>query len=107
MAPRSPLSIATQSLQRLVKEELSYHREVEQQQERIKRLQAKPAPEDEDGNREYVMKQENQALEETKIVLPSLKIKISEVLAKLERLLEEENQKGPVSNVGEINAAKA
>ncbi|KAI5304302.1 hypothetical protein KEM56_006643 [Ascosphaera pollenicola] len=106
MAPRSPLSIATQSLQRLVKEEASYHRELEQQEERIKRLTAEPVADDDDGNREYFIKQEKQALEETKKIFPSLKQKINESLAKLEQLLVEEGQKGEASNVEEIDAAK-
>ncbi|KAI5300960.1 hypothetical protein KEM55_003679 [Ascosphaera atra] len=106
MAPRSPLSIATQALQRLIKEELSYHREVEQQKERIERLQAGSVLADDYGNRDYVMKQEIQALKETKNVLPDLRRKISEALAKLERLLTEEGSKGPAGNVEEMNAAE-
>lgn len=39
MAPRSQLSIATSSLQRLVKEEASYHKELEHQQTRIDKLE--------------------------------------------------------------------
>lgn len=58
MAPPSPLSIATSAVQRLVKEEASYHRELKQQEERIKRLEAEPAGEDEDGNQEYMLRQE-------------------------------------------------
>lgn len=60
MAPPSPLSIATSSVTRLVKEEASYHRELESQQKRIEKIEAEAAAgkEDEDGNREYVLKQE-------------------------------------------------
>ena len=57
MAPPSPLSIATSSLQRLVKEEASYHRELQQQEQRVQRLEAETGP-DEDGNREYALNQE-------------------------------------------------
>ncbi|KAK2811357.1 hypothetical protein FQN50_002234 [Emmonsiellopsis sp. PD_5] len=107
MAPPTPLSIATSSVQRLVKEEASYHRELQQQEERIKRIEAeKPSAEDDDDNREYILKQEHQALEETKKVLPSMKQKISEAVAKLDHLLLEEGHKGMSSNVDEINAAK-
>ncbi|KAI5284844.1 hypothetical protein KEM54_001021 [Ascosphaera aggregata] len=106
MAPKSPLSIATSSLQRLVKEEASYHREVEQQAERIKRLTAEPVADDDDGNREYLIKQEKQALEETKKIIPGLKQKIHDAAAKLEQLLVEEGKKGEESNVEEIDAAK-
>lgn len=40
MPPPTPLTIATSSLQRLVKEEASYHRELEQQEESIRKLEA-------------------------------------------------------------------
>ncbi|KAL5364884.1 tubulin binding cofactor A [Aspergillus floccosus] len=103
MAPRSPLEIATASVQRLVKEEASYHRELQQQTERIKRLEGETG---DDENREYMLKQERLALEETKNVLPSLKQKIEESIAKLQSLLVEEGQKGSESNVEHINAAK-
>ncbi|KAL1861107.1 hypothetical protein Plec18167_002809 [Paecilomyces lecythidis] len=105
MAPPSPLSIATSSLQRLVKEEASYHRELQQQEQRVQRLEAETRP-DEDGNREYALNQERRAVEETKAVLPTLKPKISAALEKLEALLVEEGQKGDQSNVEQINAAK-
>ncbi|KLJ06064.1 tubulin binding cofactor A [Blastomyces silverae] len=106
MAPLSPLSIATSAVRRLVKEEASYHRELKQQEERIKRLEAEQPGEDEDGNREFMLRQERQALEETKKVLPNMKEKILEAIAKVDHLLVEEGQKGMESNVGEINAAK-
>ncbi|PGH06686.1 hypothetical protein AJ79_06470 [Helicocarpus griseus UAMH5409] len=106
MAPQTPLAIATSALQRLVKEEASYHRELEQQQERIKRLEAEQPTDDDDGNKEYILRQERQALEETRKVLPNMKQKISEAIAKLDHLLVEEGQKGMGSNVSEINAGK-
>ncbi|KAF4218055.1 putative tubulin-specific chaperone Rbl2 [Aspergillus novofumigatus IBT 16806] len=104
MAPRSQLEIATSSVERLVKEEASYHRELQQQTERIQKLESQEAGEDE--NREYMLKQERLALEETKKVLPSLKQKIDEAVAKLESLLAEEGKKGPESNVEQITAGK-
>ncbi|RHZ67738.1 putative tubulin-specific chaperone Rbl2 [Aspergillus thermomutatus] len=104
MAPRSQLEIATASVERLVKEEASYHRELQQQTERIQKLESQQAGEDE--NREYMLKQERLALEETKKVLPSLKQKIDEAVAKLESLLAEEGKKGPESNVDQITAGK-
>jgi len=58
MAP-SQLQIATSSLQRLLKEEASYYKELEQQKARIAKLEnQKPVPEDETGNREFQLKQE-------------------------------------------------
>ncbi|KAJ5733462.1 hypothetical protein N7493_002248 [Penicillium malachiteum] len=103
MAPRSQLEIQTSSVTRLVKEEASYHRELEQQTQRIKKLEAGGG---DDENREYIIKQEHLALEETKKVLPNLKQKIIEAVKKLEALIAEEGQKGAESNVQHITAAK-
>ena len=58
MAPRSQLEIHTASLQRLTKEEATYHKEIEQQTERLQRLEAANGVNDEDGNKEYILKQE-------------------------------------------------
>ncbi|KAJ5621298.1 hypothetical protein N7528_006081 [Penicillium herquei] len=104
MAPRSQLEIHTSSVTRLVKEEASYHRELEQQTQRIKKLEAGGG--DDDENREYLIKQEHLALEETKKVLPNLKQKIIEAVKNLEALITEEGQKGAESNVQHITAAK-
>jgi tubulin-specific chaperone A len=52
--PPSQLTIATSSLQRLVKEEASYHKELEQQQARLQKLQSDTS----DENAEYLVKQE-------------------------------------------------
>lgn len=56
MAPRSQLEIVTSSVTRLVKEEASYHRELEQQIERIKKLESNQ--DDDDENKEFLAKQE-------------------------------------------------
>jgi tubulin-specific chaperone A len=56
MAPRSQLEIVTSSVIRLVKEEASYHKELQQQTERVKKLEAETGSEDE--NREFTLKQE-------------------------------------------------
>ncbi|KAE8358373.1 tubulin binding cofactor A [Aspergillus caelatus] len=104
MAPRSQLEIATSSVLRLVKEEASYHRESQEQAERIKKLESQQGGDDE--NKEYMLRQERLALEETKKVLPSLKQKLEESIVKLQGLLTEEGNKGPESNVEQINAAK-
>jgi tubulin-specific chaperone A len=55
MAPPSQLSIATSSVQRLVKEEASYYKELQQQEARVEKLQASK---EEDENAEYQLKQE-------------------------------------------------
>ncbi|KAH0338616.1 hypothetical protein KCU81_g7544, partial [Aureobasidium melanogenum] len=87
MAPPSQLAIATSAVNRLVKEEASYHKELEQQQARIEKL--KQAGSD-DENAEWNMKQENRALEETKAMFPQLRNRIQESLAKLEQQLNQE-----------------
>ncbi|KAJ5591661.1 Tubulin binding cofactor A [Penicillium hispanicum] len=104
MAPRTQLEITTASVIRLVKEEASYHRELEQQAERIKKLESGHGGDDE--NQEFLMKQERLALEETKKVLPALKKKLAETAAELESLVVEEGRKGESSNVAHITAAK-
>ncbi|KAJ5365102.1 Tubulin binding cofactor A [Penicillium concentricum] len=104
MAPRTQLEIATSSVIRLVKEEASYHKELLQQAERIKRLEADTTGGDE--NREYTLKQERMSLEETKKVLPTLKEKIVQAVANLEALIVEEGKKGMDSNVAHITAGK-
>lgn len=67
MPPPSPLAIATSSLQRLVKEEASYHAEQKQQEERIQKLEGRvdggagdepEEDEEERGNREFGLRQE-------------------------------------------------
>ena len=54
MAPPSQLAIATSAVKRLVKEEASYHKELEQQQARI----AKLGQGGDDENAEWTLKQE-------------------------------------------------
>ena len=54
MPPPSKLQVATSVLTRLVKEEASYHKELEQQEERIKKIEGDPK----DSNTEYQLKQE-------------------------------------------------
>ena len=56
MAP-SQVQIATSALQRLMKEEKSYYKELEQQQTRITKLE-KGEGGDSEGNEEYQLKQE-------------------------------------------------
>lgn len=57
MPPTAPLAIATSSVQRLVKEEASYHRELEEQKKRVAKLESETGADD-DGNREFLLKQE-------------------------------------------------
>ena len=59
MAPPSPLAIATSSLQRLVREEASYHKEEQQQESRIQNLENQDGDAaGEEGNKEFQLKQE-------------------------------------------------
>ncbi|MCJ1338714.1 hypothetical protein MMC09_004003 [Bachmanniomyces sp. S44760] len=83
MAPPSQLYIATSSLLRLVKEESSYHQELQQQESRLKKLQGEAG----DENHEYIVKQETRAIEETKAVFPSLRERIKEATERLEEQL--------------------
>lgn len=53
---RSPLAIATASLRRLVEEEKSYREELEQEQKALEAFE-KSQEDDEEGNREYMIKQ--------------------------------------------------
>lgn len=101
MAPPSQLAIATSAVNRLVKEEASYHKELEQQQARIQKLKQSSSDEE---NAEWNLKQEvrgfdrvlsgdiidnmqNRALDETKAMFPQLRNRIQESLAKLEHQL--------------------
>ena len=52
MAPPSQLSIATSSVNRLLKEEISYRKELEGQHKRLKALESETGDDDE-GNREW------------------------------------------------------
>ena len=52
MAPPSQLSIATSSVLRLLKEEVSYRTELEAQHERLKALESEPGN-DEEGNQAW------------------------------------------------------
>ena len=61
MAPPSQLSIATSAVARLVKEERSYHKELQLQEVRVAKLEAEKTKEDEDI--EYQLKQEVWAFE--------------------------------------------
>ncbi|XMA20676.1 hypothetical protein WAI453_013467 [Rhynchosporium graminicola] len=55
MSPPSPLAIATSSLQRLVKEEVSYEKELQVQETRLEKILA---AKDDDENADYKLKQE-------------------------------------------------
>ncbi|KAI9645443.1 tubulin folding cofactor A [Ciborinia camelliae] len=85
MPPPSQLAIATSSVARLVKEEASYHKELLSQEARLKKLEEAT---EEDENREYSLKQERTAIEETKAVFPPLRERLADAILKLEDLVE-------------------
>ncbi|KAK8236866.1 tubulin-specific chaperone-like protein Rbl2 [Phyllosticta capitalensis] len=103
MAPPSKLAVSTSSVVRLVKEEASYHKELEQQQARIQQLESSTS----DENAEYQLKQERQAVEETKNVLPALSQKIKAAVAKLEDELEANKEAAPAEEVTKAKEAVA
>ncbi|TVY50962.1 Tubulin-specific chaperone A [Lachnellula cervina] len=86
MPPPSQIAIATSSVQRLVKEELSYHKELVSQEARLEKLLKSEG--DEDGNKEFQVKQEKTAIEETRAVFPPLRQRITDAVLKLEDQLE-------------------
>ncbi|KAH4895344.1 tubulin-specific chaperone A [Parastagonospora nodorum] len=102
MAPPSKIAIATGSVLRLVKEEASYHKEIAQQEERITKLEASAG----DENKEYTLRQEKQALAETRNVLPSMRTKISAALEKLEEALEANRDGGAEASAEDISKAE-
>jgi dTDP-4-amino-4,6-dideoxygalactose transaminase len=55
MPAPSQLAIATSVVQRLIKEEASYHKELEKQQAHVQKLESNPG---DDENAEYTLKQE-------------------------------------------------
>jgi len=91
MAPPSALTIATSSVQRLIKEEASYHKELKNQEARLEKLLASK---DEDENAEYSLKQERTAIDETKAVFPPLTERLENALHKLEDKLDAEKSNG-------------
>ncbi|KAF2670938.1 tubulin binding cofactor A [Microthyrium microscopicum] len=89
MAP-STLTINTNALTRLVKEKLSYIKEAQQQEARIKKLEDNPN----DENAEYMLGQEQRGLDQTKAVSLSLQIKISEAIGTLQQQIEAVEKSG-------------
>ncbi|KAI9767465.1 MAG: hypothetical protein M1840_005694 [Geoglossum simile] len=100
MAPPSPLTIATSSLLRLIKEEASYHKELQQQETRIQKLTAQDQSAE---NVEFMLRQERKVLEETKAVFPRLRQRINEGLGNLQELIKESPREG---NDAEVRKAE-
>ncbi|KAI1466906.1 tubulin binding cofactor A [Daldinia caldariorum] len=108
MPAPSPLTIATQSVQRLVKEEKYYRKELTQQTERVKKLEAelKAAGEDADGNSGFVLKQEQKAVDETRAVFEPLNQRIEEAVQRLEeQIATAEGEDAPAEEIAKAKEA--
>ncbi|KAI1639546.1 tubulin binding cofactor A [Biscogniauxia mediterranea] len=109
MAPGpSPLVILTQAVQRLVKENNYYLKELSQQTERVARLEKEQTngAHAGDDNAEFVLKQEKKALEETKAVFAPLHERISDSVQRLEeQLAASESEGGPADEISKAKEA--
>ncbi|KAI1383496.1 tubulin binding cofactor A [Hypoxylon trugodes] len=108
MPAPSPLTIATQSVQRLVKEEKSYRKELTQQSERVKKLetQIKDAGEGADDNAAYVLKQEQKAMDETRAIFVPLGERIAQAVQRLEeQIATAESESGPADEIQKAKEA--
>ncbi|CAJ2501203.1 Uu.00g040560.m01.CDS01 [Anthostomella pinea] len=119
MPAPSPLAIATQSVQRLVKEQKYYEKELASQTERVQKLEADQEQKSKaqtngnsttttttaDGNAEYVIKQEKQAMEETKAVFAPLKTRIEEAVQRLEEQIATAEENAPTDEMTKANEA--
>ncbi|KAK5137988.1 hypothetical protein LTR08_005785 [Meristemomyces frigidus] len=101
MPPPSRLAIATSVVNRLVKEEKSYHKELEHQQASIDKLEQGGG----DENADFQMRQEA-SMDETRAMFPQLKQKIQDALARLEQQLEQDKGPGDQSTPEDITKAK-
>ncbi|EGU76014.1 hypothetical protein FOXB_13486 [Fusarium oxysporum f. sp. conglutinans Fo5176] len=82
MPPPSQLAIATSSVNRLLKEEASYHKEVEEEEAKVKALKEKiDSGANDDENASFMLKQQ------TKAVFEPLRQKIAVAVEKLEEQL--------------------
>ncbi|KAI1368770.1 tubulin binding cofactor A [Xylaria arbuscula] len=108
MPAPSPLAIATQSVQRLVKEDSYYRKELTQQTERVKKLEAdlKDSPDSADGNAAFILKQEQKAVEETRAVFVPLRERIVEAIERLEeRVATAESEGAAKDEIAKANEA--
>ncbi|KAI8957884.1 tubulin binding cofactor A [Daldinia sp. FL1419] len=108
MPAPSPLAIATQSVQRLVKEEKYYRKELTQQSERVKKLETglKAAGADADGNAGFVLKQEQKAVDETRAVFAPLNKRIEEAVQRLEeQIAAAESENAPAEEISKAKEA--
>ncbi|KAI0863754.1 tubulin binding cofactor A [Xylaria cubensis] len=107
MPAPSPLTIATQSVQRLVKEDSYYRKELAQQSERVQKLEADLKTSSEsDGNAPFVLKQEQKAVEETRAVFVPLRERIVEAVQRLEeQIATAEAESAPADEIAKAKEA--
>ncbi|KAL7937793.1 tubulin binding cofactor A [Trichoderma chlorosporum] len=108
MPSPSPLVIATGAVNRLLKEEASYHKELQEQEAQAKAQEEKikSGQEDEDGNASYILKQQQMVVEQTRAVFKPLRNRIGQAVEKLEDLVASEEKNGTAS-AEELANAKA
>ncbi|KAI0430199.1 tubulin binding cofactor A [Xylaria sp. FL1042] len=100
MPAPSPLTIATQSVQRLVKEDSYYRKELAQQTERVKKIEAdmKTSSDSADENATFILKQEQKAVEETRAVFAPLRERIVEAVQRLEEQIATAESEGATAD---------
>ncbi|MDI1489815.1 MAG: hypothetical protein OHK93_001013 [Ramalina farinacea] len=106
MPPASALSQATSSVTRLLKDLDSYDEELADQKSSLEKLQADTSTgaegdDDETGNREYLVKQQAQAMKETQAVFKPLLERLGVASGKLEHELS-----SPDADAAEVEKAK-
>ncbi|KAL7946368.1 tubulin binding cofactor A [Trichoderma barbatum] len=109
MPPPSPLVIATGAVNRLLKEEASYHKELLEQEANAKAQEEKikSGQDDEDGNATFILKQQQLVVEQTRAVFKPLRNRITQAVEKLEDLVAAEEKTGSASPEELANAKAA
>ncbi|WEW57884.1 tubulin folding cofactor A [Emydomyces testavorans] len=94
----SPIAKTISTLDRLVREEASYHVELQEQgmrvlktEEQVKKLAAHP---EDEGNAVWMLRQERMAYEETKNVMSKMEQLAREAMEKLQGLVIDERHRG-------------
>ncbi|EQL01190.1 hypothetical protein G6O67_001702 [Ophiocordyceps sinensis] len=110
MAPPSALAIASGAVVRLRKEEISYRTEQAGQEVQVKALEDQMRSgghgADDDGNAEFMLKQQRTAIEQTKAIFAPLRKRIEEAIAKLEEQIDVGEGGNDVS-AGDLEHARA
>ncbi|KAL6867833.1 tubulin binding cofactor A [Trichoderma novae-zelandiae] len=109
MPPPSPLAIATGAVTRLLKEEASYHKELLDQEAKVKAQEEKiqSGQDDDEGNATYILKQHQMVVEQTRAVFKPLRARLAQAVEKLEELVTAEDKGGNASEEELANAKAA